>query len=155
MTHLLCYMVLIQLPIDLDRMNAAKEFLKKMREQAESLKGYALKFDFNRRQYENCHDVLDILKLMEDHENEWEFADDDEDFAETFLGWATEERLNEILECINLVDPGQDMAWRELPDGSTILIAGGDSTGDEPDGYGYGCLKDASRFGLFEPLGIT
>jgi hypothetical protein len=153
-TQLQCYMVLVTLPIDPDRIATARERLKKLRDQAETLKAWALHYDEDRGMYENIvPDIVDILE--KDEVGAWDFCSSDEEFAEVFLEWATDSRLDEILECITLKDPAKDMAWRELPNGATILVAGGDSYGGDPDGFGFSCLKDLDRFGLFEPLGIV
>ena len=146
------YIVQVLLPIDTERANIAALKLKVLREQAKTLEAWALHYDEDRCMYENL--VPEMMALLEHPSDHWGFTDSDEQFAETFLKWATPERLKECIECVNLVDPPKDMNWKKLKDGSTIIFAGGTADGGEPSGFGYGCLKDLDRFGMFDALGI-
>ena len=148
------YLVQLQLPFDNERIAAAKFRIKVLRTEAEMLKDLAVRYDENRRAYENS--VPEILSLLEnDDEGHWEFCDNDEQFAEVFLEWSAEERIDEIFKCISLEESANDMHWKELADGTTIIFAGGETSGDDPSGFGFGCLKDLTRFGLLDALGIT
>jgi hypothetical protein len=50
----------------------------------------------------------------------------------------------------------RDISWRTDPDDKTqiIVVAGGESWGDEPDGDGYQTLKAAFRVGITKMMGL-
>lgn len=90
--------------------------------------------------------------------DEWddEFDCNGADFLEQFAMLKDEEIEERVNAAVNFLrEPSyRDCASRTISDDEFVLFAGEMTWGDEPEGGGYGVLKDIHMMGIVEELGL-
>lgn len=105
--------------------------------------------------------VAAAAQAVKDPDFDWEsdkfLKDTEPEEFEHFAGMQPEVVLEDLLQ---LWEGGsyRDVSSRVVTINgkkTAIVVAGGESWGDEPDGGGYAVLRDAIRLDMLKPLGIS
>lgn len=75
--------------------------------------------------------------------------------ADSLLRLKAKDVVRDLIKVWNGDVRVRDATWRPMPNGdSKIFVAGDNSWGDEPDGFGYQTFKHAEQLGLLKFFGV-
>jgi len=150
--ELFCYIVSVPREIGVNARTRAKERVRKLAALAKNEREKLCEADNAECDWEELTD--DLQQLLQE-ENGW--CVDGEGIVGCIdrLAGFTDADVDRIIDF--LLDPAScwDTGWRDdLIEGRRVIVAGGATWGDAPDGPGYRNLIDIYRLGLEETLGI-